>query len=352
MPSGNMRGAGAHKLGRASARLALGSHWTLRLQTFGIGICGEPASGAPPELREWAFKRRPLFIGDTVFVGSWKSSQRIASGGGKLPFLRRGLRLAEDRRHGFVRKGNARPARWPAGGSSPMNARHSGSERNGASLRTPNPLSLPKGRGPSTHRILPPSVVCVWQCARGEPPHPTTTPRAPVSKPRGAILMRNRIECLAAISGLADVAGLMAVPSIGAARAAGRADQIAKDCEPEVLVYEPSFGRRAAATFSTPDPPPFAAAIPYGDCRPAAHSTRICWKGIPASTQSTWMYEAIESARSIPGHDRVTPKVSAEPSCNSAAGPGRGYSGKGVRSDRRALIGDAVLTMLAAQDRG
>jgi acyl-CoA synthetase (AMP-forming)/AMP-acid ligase II len=64
------------------------------------------------------------------------------------------------------------------------------------------------------------------------------------SQSRVAILMRNRIECLEAIFGC-GCAGLIAVP-LNWRLAAAELTRIAKDCEPEVLVYEPSFAAAAA----------------------------------------------------------------------------------------------------------
>jgi acyl-CoA synthetase (AMP-forming)/AMP-acid ligase II len=62
---------------------------------------------------------------------------------------------------------------------------------------------------------------------------------------RIAILMRNRIECLEAMFGC-GCAGLIAVP-LNWRLAAAELTRIVKDCEPEVLIYEPSFAATAAA---------------------------------------------------------------------------------------------------------
>jgi acyl-CoA synthetase (AMP-forming)/AMP-acid ligase II len=62
---------------------------------------------------------------------------------------------------------------------------------------------------------------------------------------RVAILMRNRIECLEVMFGC-GCAGLIAVP-LNWRLAAAELTRIVKDCEPQVLVYEPSFAAVAAA---------------------------------------------------------------------------------------------------------
>ncbi|HEY6256174.1 MAG TPA: AMP-binding protein [Xanthobacteraceae bacterium] len=62
---------------------------------------------------------------------------------------------------------------------------------------------------------------------------------------RVAILMRNRIECLEAMFGCGS-AGLIGVP-LNWRLAAAELTRIVKDCEPEALVYEPSFAAVAAA---------------------------------------------------------------------------------------------------------
>ncbi len=96
---------------------------------------------------------------------------------------------------------------------------------------------------------------------------------------RVAILMRNRVEMLEALYGCA-CAGLIAVP-LNWRLAPAELARICRDCEPEVLIFEPSFGE--AASGIADGCPGIRLQVVVGEASGNTHSYESLLQGAPTS---------------------------------------------------------------------